>query len=300
MKRLVFIIFLLFLNLSYSNAEENIRKVATWNMKWLGTNSGNQLDAVETVPEYAKYIFKTGATFFALQEIAATHSLAGKPRCYYLDLIVQELNRVTNKEWQYELDDRNKNQRLAFLYRTDLWQVNNPYSITPGSSFTYIRKPYVISVKAIGDNAELEFVFINIHLKAFDDTEAREQRRSSFMELATWLESNPLDDDVLIAGDTNIFTGESDVDDSLEDIGYEAIFDREKTAIHDYELGERFDRFYSSPGLINEINSAKNIVGSTEYVDVIKDNSDSFLKWFDDNISDHFPVTLTIDVSKER
>lgn len=300
MKRLVFIIFLLFLNLSYSNAEENIRKVATWNMKWLGTNSGNQLDAVETVPEYAKYIVKTGATFFALQEIAATHSLAGKPRCYYLDLIVQELNRVTNKEWQYELDDRNKNQRLAFLYRTDLWQVNNPYSITPGSSFTYIRKPYVISVKAIGDNAELEFVFINIHLKAFDDTEAREQRRSSFMELATWLESNPLDDDVLIAGDTNIFTGESDVDDSLEDIGYEAIFDREKTAIHDYELGERFDRFYSSPGLINEINSAKNIVGSTEYVDVIKDNSDSFLKWFDDNISDHFPVTLTIDVSKER
>jgi endonuclease/exonuclease/phosphatase family metal-dependent hydrolase len=300
MKRLVFIIFLLFLNISYSNAEENIRKVATWNMKWLGTNSGNQLDAVETVPEYVKYIVKTGATFFALQEIAATHSLAGKPRCYYLDLIVQELNRVTNKEWQYELDDRNKSQRLAFLYRTDLWQVNNPYSITPGSSFTYIRKPYVISVKAIGDNAELEFVFINIHLKAFDDTEAREQRRSSFMELATWLESNPLDDDVLIAGDTNIFTGESDVDDTLEDIGYEAIFDREKTAIHDYELGQRFDRFYSSPGLMNEINSAKNIVGSIEYVDVIKDNSDSFLKWFDDNISDHFPVTLSIDVSKER
>jgi hypothetical protein len=51
---------------SLLSAEENIRKVATWNMKWLGTNSGNQLDAVENVPEYAAYITKTQAALFAL------------------------------------------------------------------------------------------------------------------------------------------------------------------------------------------------------------------------------------------
>ncbi len=30
-------------------AQENIRKIATWNMKWLGTNSGNQLNAIENI-----------------------------------------------------------------------------------------------------------------------------------------------------------------------------------------------------------------------------------------------------------
>lgn len=37
-------------------AEKNIRRVATWNMKWLGTNSGNQLDAVENLEHYAQQI----------------------------------------------------------------------------------------------------------------------------------------------------------------------------------------------------------------------------------------------------
>ena len=55
------------------NAEENIRYIATWNMKWLGTNSGNQLDPIKNVPKYADVFRSTGATLFCLQEIGATH-----------------------------------------------------------------------------------------------------------------------------------------------------------------------------------------------------------------------------------
>lgn len=300
MKTTIKIAILLLLSLSQLQAEENIRKVATWNMKWLGTNNTNQLDAIENVTKYAEYIVDTEATLFALQEIGATHSLNGKPRCYYLDLIIGELGRLTSGEWRYELDERNEAQRLAFLYKTNEWQIIHSYSITPGGSFTYIRKPFVAAIKAIGNNSKLEFVFINIHLKAFNDPESREKRRSSFIELSTWLETNQHDEDVLIAGDTNMYAGESDIDNALEDINYEPIFDREKTAIYEYSLGERFDRFFSSRGLINEINSAKNIVGQTDYIDVIKENEEDFLKWFYDNISDHFPVILSIDVSEER
>ncbi len=75
MKRILSILFVLFIfTITSVQAEENIRKVATWNMKWLGTNSGNQLDAVENVEEYTNYILRTQATLFALQEIGATHS----------------------------------------------------------------------------------------------------------------------------------------------------------------------------------------------------------------------------------
>ncbi len=48
MRNILSILFVLFIfTITSVKAEKNIRKVATWNMKQLGTNSGNQLDAVE-------------------------------------------------------------------------------------------------------------------------------------------------------------------------------------------------------------------------------------------------------------
>src|SRR5690606_22554253 len=104
-----------------------------WNMKWLGTNAGNQLDAIENVEHYAEYILETGATLFALQEIGATHSVDGNPKCFYLDKIVEELNKSVSDslaKWYYILDDQNKQQRLAFLYKNDLWELSNPRNIS--------------------------------------------------------------------------------------------------------------------------------------------------------------------------
>lgn len=294
---------LLFITFNNVQAEENIRKVATWNMKWLGTNSGNQLDAVENVTEYAKYIKKTGATLFALQEIGATHSVDGQPKCYYLDLIINELNKDINSEtnkWSYILDSRNKNQRLAFLYKKDLWAVSDVRSITPGDSYYYIRRPFIATIKAKGNNAELEFNFINIHLKAFPDLKSRKKREINIEQLANWIENNNIDDDVLISGDTNIYFGESDIVAPIKDIGYIALYDRERTSIHDEVLSQVFDRFFCSPGLKNEIDSAKKKVGKKDYIDVIKENKTEKIIWFDKTISDHFPVVLNIDVSKER
>ena len=302
MRNILSILFVLFIfTVTSVQAEENIRKVATWNMKWLGTNSGNQLDAVENVEEYVKYILRTKATFFALQEIGATHSIGGEPKCYYLDLILEKINEgITNdtEMWAYILDSINKSQRLAFLYKKDEWVVSNARSIKPGKSYQYIRKPFLVTVKAEGSNAELEFNFINIHLKAFDD--ATEKREKNIEQLSEWLETNSLDDDVLIAGDTNIYIGESELLKHIRDIGYVVLHDNEKTSIHKNVLSQRFDRFFSSPGLNNEINSAKSIVGNTEYIDVIKDNDSDKVIWFDQNISDHYPVVLNIDVSEER
>ena len=82
MKKLLVILAILFSVVFNVIAQENIRKVATWNMKWLGTNSYNQLDAIENVNLYADYVLKTEATLFALQEIGATHSVSDVPKCF--------------------------------------------------------------------------------------------------------------------------------------------------------------------------------------------------------------------------
>ena len=303
MKKLLFTSIALFFLVFNTCAQENIRKVGTWNMKWLGTNSGNQVDAIENVPDYANYILRTEATLFALQEIGATHSVAGKPRCFYLDKIVDELNKSisdTAAQWTYILDDRNGQQRLAFLYKKDLWDVSNPRIITPGSSFYHIRRPFVITVKAKGSNTNLQFDFIDIHLKAFDDEDSKQKRVDNLEQLSFWLETNTLDEDVLIAGDTNIYFSESDVYKPLEDINYKYLYDAERTAIYEDQLGQRFDRFFCSPGLYNEVLSAKNEIGNSNYIDVIKDNDPDKIIRFDQNISDHYSVVLNIDVSEER
>lgn len=304
MKKGIFVVWIgLLAILMNVQAEENIRKIATWNMKWLGTNSGNQLDHIENVPVYAEYILETGATLFALQEIGATHSEAGQSRCYYLDEIVNILNQSitdSSDQWIYILDDTNKNQRLAFLYRQDQWALSHAQSIYPGSSFKYIRRPFMVMVHSRGANAELAFNYINLHLKAFDDAESKETRKKNFSDLSDWLEANTLDEDALISGDTNIYFGESDIDQSLMDIGYKYLYDAEITSIHEDVLGQRFDRFFISPGLDKEVKSAKDEVGSKDYIDVIKDNDPEKIIWFDQNISDHYPVALCIDVSKER
>jgi predicted extracellular nuclease len=289
--------------LGVAQAAENIRKIGTWNMKWLGLPSGNRLDPIENVPEYAKYILKTGATLFALEEIGATHSVAGQPRCYYLDCIVAKLNEGINadpEKWAYTLDDINKDQRLAFLYKQDQWSVTDPHTIWPASSYQSARRPLVATVKATGDNATLQFTYICVHFKAFPDVKSRTKRKANIKELATWLKANAttLDKDVLIAGDTNIYAADgTTIVKPLKDIGYTAFNDPEGTNIYNGAVGERFDRFFCSPDLVKEINSAKAVVGSTDYIDAI---GDSNIQWFDDTLWDHFPVVLCIDVSEER
>ena len=298
--RLVVVCVLVVLCASSVQGEENIRRISTWNMKWLGTSSGNQLDPVENVPDYAAYIRQTQATLFALQEIGGTHSENGEPKCHFLDLIVDELNADADEsmQWTYILDDRNGNQRLAFLYREDHWRLTNSRTVWPGQSFRGIRRPFLVSVEASGNNASLKFDFINIHLKAMPDSGSK--RAENIEDLSIWLETATLDDDVLVAGDTNIYFGESDVDDPMGDIGYRYLYDAERTSIHDDVLSQRFDRFFCSPDLYNEIRSAKDKVGSKDYIDVVKDNDPESIRSFDENISDHFAVVLNVDVSQER
>jgi len=115
MKKLLLILAILFSIIFNAIAQESIKKIATWNMKWLGTNSGNQLDALENANLYADYMLKTEATLFALQDIGATHSISGEPKCFYLDQIIVTLNKSISNEsdkWEYVLDVRNKNHRL--------------------------------------------------------------------------------------------------------------------------------------------------------------------------------------------
>ena len=276
-------------------ANSDIEKIATWNMKWLGTNSGNKLDPIENVDAYARIIIETDATLFALQEVGATHSVGGEPRCYYLDLIVQALTETQGEQWTYVLDAANRNQRLAYLYREDKWALKNVRSVWPGKSYRSARRPFVASVSSIGNT--LDFDIVNVHFKAFPGEKARKKRSANIRELAGWLSEEQVDIEVVIAGDTNIYPADGDsIQQPLIAAGFSPIVDNERTAIHKDKLSNRFDRFYASAGMSDEILTAAQAVGDAALVDVVKENSNEYLEWFDQQISDHFPVVLNVAV----
>ena len=288
------------LSIASAHAESSFQlaKVATWNMKWLGTNSGNQLDETENVPKYAEVIRSTDAHLFALQEIGATHSVNGMPRCYYLDLIVAELNKTTRHKWAYKLDATNKNQRLAYLYNKNVWSLSDAESVWPGSSYRSARRPFV--VKATLNSNQFDMSLINVHFKAFPDEKSSKKRAENIRELSVWIsENDSLDEDTLLVGDTNIYPTDGDIELPLRSAGLIPLDDDEKTAIHKGKLSQRFDRFYISMGLRHEFNAAAVAFGRGIVVDVIKKDSQGYLDNFDSKISDHFPVVLGLATGTE-
>jgi len=283
------IITLVCLSISIS-VKANIHTIGTWNMKWLGTTSGSQLDSVENVPHYASIIIKTEATILALQEIGATHKIQGEAKCYYLDLIVLELNKKTQKKWDYKLDLKNRNQRLAFLYQTEKWDVTAK-TIWPGKSYRSARRPFVANVKHM--TSEFDFNFVNVHFKAFPDEKSRSKRANNIIELKRWISENNLNNETIIGGDTNIYSNEASIDLPLTTNGYFHANDNEGTAIYKGKINNRFDRFYLSVGTKDEINRTTETLGSKDVVDVIKHDEES-VEWYNNNISDHYPVTIKI------
>ena len=205
MKKTILILWIV-LTANASFAAENIRSIATWNMKWLGGSVGT-LDDTQDIPRYVTHIKTSKATLFAIQEITPSHAVQGVVKCHFLELLVKELNTDSGK-WTFYIDKKNGSQRLGFLYDADEWTFFDAKTIYPGSAFKgRLRDPLIGLFQAIGDNATLKLNIINIHMKAFPDGNAK--RKAQFSQLAAWLKQHPVDDDVIISGDTNIYTDET-------------------------------------------------------------------------------------------
>lgn len=312
MKRLAQVLFVTWL-LCYSVSTFALTRIATWNMEWLGTNSGNQLDAIDSVKDYASIIQKTQANLLFLQEIGATHSVNGEPRCHYLDLIVGRLNSdAGSMVWTYVLDNTNRNQRLAFLYNKVNWHLENVRTIKPGPSFNYIRRPLVAEATPLYAGAQTVHL-VNVHFKAFNDQSAKEKRQRNFEELANYLKANNMDKNTIIAGDTNLFDDNEGFEQPLVAVDYTPINDPALTAIYKDELSQRFDRFYYSKELKDEVQATLKQIHEEQLIATVSETAcnEWFSSYYDTqemadayciamfgrHISDHVPVVFTIDLS---
>lgn len=297
----------------------NVRKIGTWNLSFLGGDSWqNTIEDIDSAKEYAALISESGATLFALQELTASKFEHGEYTSVYLDELVEVLNDATRGRWKYYIGKQSSGQRLGFLYDSNQWEYGRLGRPVFGGPYPARRSrwPLFGLFRATGRNAELTLCIVNVHMKAMPDMEGKDtknraKRRTQFKKLADYLKDSAWDGDLIVCGDTNIYEVQSepdilldqDTDKALKDLGYSEVDgENERTAIYEGELSQRFDRFYLSPDIQKEVESAQ-IQGGVQpedLVDSLQEAADGDYEQFRKRLSDHFPVVLALDVSKER
>lgn len=259
--------------------------IGTWNMKWLGGSEG-KLDDTENLNRYVSEILDSKATLFAIQEITPSMSEKGIVKCQYLDFIVAELNKA-QKGWTYYIDTKNKVQRLGFLYDSTKWTLTQPKCINPGGAFRgNMRKPLMGTFQSV-DNPSFTLDVMNIHLKAFPD--GKDMREKQFEQLANWLKANSHAENMVICGDTNIYKGE-DPTAPLKGIDFIEAKCDEDTAIYENALNQKFDRFFLCKAIFEKAKNAnKEVIADSK-----QETANGNFKDFEENVSDHFPVTIVV------
>ncbi len=194
---------------------------------------------------------------------------------------------------------------FAFIYKTDVIQVNNVYEIYTNEEYDipFLRKPYVMELTYDGD----DYVIINNHLKAMgdgllntDDIWDEENRRFVAVNLLKdYMDANFPDDKVIVLGDMNdILT------DDLENNVFQSIFNNpDNYAFADYEIAIGDNSNWSYPGWPSHID---HILITNELFNSFYSHSSSIetlkienylpggMTEYNDNISDHRPVALKI------
>lgn len=285
MKRSLVIIGLCLVSALSLRADGKLYTIGTWNMKWLGS-SEDKLDDTENLNRYVSGILDSKAALFAIQEITPSLSENGVVKCHYLDFIVAELNK-TQKGWTYYIDTKNKSQRLGFLYDRTKWTVTQMKCIVPGPCFRGKMKRPLLGTFQAADNPGFTLDVMNIQLKDLPD--CKEIRQMQFEQLANWLKSSSHAENMIICGDTNIYKGEDPTAPIKEVDFIEAKCD-EDTAIYENSLSQKFDRIFLNKVLFEKTrNAAKEVIADSK-----QETAKGNFKDFEENVSNHFPVTIVI------
>lgn len=257
--------------------EDESFEILTWNIEHFPLN--NDI----TVGYVVETINQVDPDIIALQEIeSGSH--------FYQ--ILDQLEGWTG----YKANSAYYNIDLAYLFKTEMIQVNSVYEIF-GGDYYFPRSPLVAEIEVNGAN----LVIINNHLKAMDGVENEERRRQACILLEEYISNNHDDDNVIVLGDMN---------DLLTDTGNNNVFNSfilkpEKYTFTDMDIAEGNQAYWSYPGWPSHLD---HILISNELFDEFESDGSSIqtirvdlylsggLNEYEDNVSDHRPVGLKFEL----
>jgi len=264
---------------------DNSLEVITWNLELFPTNGST------TVEYVSQAIIALEADIIAFQEISNA------------TLFVEMINSLDG--YAAQVGTTGGDWKLAFVYRTEVIEVNSIYQIYTASEYAnpFPRRPLVIDFNYQDEN----YVVINNHFKCcgdgiidYDDPYDEEMRRFLATNLLKeYVDTYLPNKRVFIVGDLN-----DEITDTPPNNVFQSIFDDyENYLFTDYEIAtgsssnwsypswpshldhiiitnELFDMFYSSSSVVTTIKLDNHLSGG----------------WYEynQNISDHRPVAIKL------
>ena len=268
-----------------SFGDDNSLDIATWNIEWFPKNG-------EATVEYvAQILGQLNLDILAIQEVDDR------------DMFDQIFNGLTNYTGYYESAWF---AGLAYIYRTDLVQVNSIYEIYTTSPYwnAFPRSPMVMDMSFMGEN----YFIINNHFKCcgdgnldMNDNGDEEKRRYDAVNLLKeYIDTYLPNEKVIVLGDLNDDIAESPQNNVFQNV----LNDTLNFVFVDYSIanGNSSDWSYPSwPSHLDHILITNELFDELENSDVLTIKIDEYLEggWneYDSNISDHRPVAITFNLN---
>ncbi len=261
-------------------------EIVTWNIEWFPKNDDTTLEYVIDVIE------ALDVNVFALQEI---HEFD------YFDQLVEEL-----ENYDGFLASSGNQIRLAYIYNTDVIEVNSIYEIYTGQEYwrPFPRRPLVMDFTFMDES----YIVINNHLKSggdgildYDDPDDDENRRYVAMNLLKdYVEEHFEGRNVIITGDLN----DEILVDPPNNVFQSFLDDPDNYLFADYDIAAGSTAYWSFPSWPSHLD---HIIINSELFDAFYQEStqvqtlriEDYLSggWFEYyvNISDHRPVAIKFD-----
>ncbi|MCB9561678.1 MAG: hypothetical protein H6708_14840 [Kofleriaceae bacterium] len=185
-------------------------------------------------------------------------------------------------------------QKIGMLYREDVVTLSEPEMILATDSYTFPRPPLRVHATVAGG---WTLDLVGIHLKAGEAPEDRQRRQSAVRALDAWMRAEidgGGDDELILLGDYNEDLAPEDG--APEDIVLAPLLDapdryRFRTsalaAAHTASFipsGALIDHIVTSAGLLDEVGDVSAVIPPL----------DREQPWYEQVVSDHLPVVLSI------
>ena len=260
-------------NVKNSKSQEILKnKVASFNALHLGWDNGKDYKSLANVVNQFDLV--------ALQEVMKEEGLIE---------LTNILNQVTDKNWSYHLSNKKVGRSTYKEYYGYVFNENVEFleseGFFPDTNDLYERDPYAVSFKI----NNFDFTFVSLH-SIYGDKKAQRQKEASYLDNVYYYyqKMDNMENDILVGGDFNLEANDQNFDlVKMDGISY-ALNPVKKTTIGYTGLSSAYDNIFY-PEYTKPV-----ILGSGVY-----DFTNNRFKEVRESVSDHLPVYLEIDTSKD-
>ena len=270
-----------------SFGDEHSLDIATWNIEWFPKNNQITVDYVIEIVNSLEF------DILGIQELDDT------------TMFNEMLDSLPSYSGYYE---SSWFAGLAYIYKTDLVEINDIYEIYTNSPFwnAFPRSPIVMDLNFVGEN----YFIINNHFKCcgdgildLNDEFDEENRRYTAMNLLkAYIDENLSNEKVIVLGDLNDNISESYPNNVFQNV----LNDSNNYQFVDLSIAQGNSSEWSFPNWpshLDHILITNELFEGLDSIEVrtikIDDYIDGGWDEYDQNISDHRPVAMKINFNFE-